>query len=394
MASISVCCIAKNEERFLPEMISSVKDLASEILVLDTGSNDSTSEVARDMGAAVYTMPWGEDFSAARNGIMAEAKGDWILMLDADEVIESKFHNAIEQAVKEKKTHAYRCTILNVLPHPVITSLLPAPSIRLFRNNPKIKYENRVNESIALALRRLTWSPATANFEIRHNGYTNARNIRRLRNRRVFESELKNDPTNAWIRLHLGLHYFLTKEYDQAEEYITQTLKSQSSEILSEARSILLAILAEIFKGQDKDIQARAQALKAIQMGGNVFATYILAQMDDEDDRPENAIKRYLEVDSDSVSQKYFQVHKGELATAIIKCYLKMKEFDMALQYAELAKESEPSYSTMFIGGYLFEQRRDFHRALEFYEVAKSLDPGNLDLQKRMRACRVSLGQA
>ena len=82
---LSVCMIVKNEERFLGQCLASVKDIADELIVIDTGSTDRTVEIAREHGAQVGHFEWCNDFAAARNASIAPATGDWILFLDADE---------------------------------------------------------------------------------------------------------------------------------------------------------------------------------------------------------------------------------------------------------------------------------------------------------------------
>ena len=83
--SLSVCLIARNEESSLPRALASVHGLAGEIIVADTGSTDRTRSIAEDFGAVVSDFPWCDDFSAARNFAVGQARGDWILWLDADE---------------------------------------------------------------------------------------------------------------------------------------------------------------------------------------------------------------------------------------------------------------------------------------------------------------------
>ena len=86
---LSVCMIVKNEERFLGQCLASVKGLADELIIIDTGSTDRTVEIAREHGAQVGHFEWCNDFAAARNASIAPATGDWILFLDADEELSS-----------------------------------------------------------------------------------------------------------------------------------------------------------------------------------------------------------------------------------------------------------------------------------------------------------------
>lgn len=91
---ISVCMIVKNEEYFIRDCLESVKDIAYEIIVVDTGSTDKTKNIASQF-AKVYDFDWDEDFSNARNYSISLAKGDWILLMDADEVMPLETSNLL-----------------------------------------------------------------------------------------------------------------------------------------------------------------------------------------------------------------------------------------------------------------------------------------------------------
>lgn len=391
MATLSVCCLAKNEETMLPDMISSVREVASEIIVLDTGSTDRTHEIARDMGARSEKTQWTEDFAVARNKLLEMARGEWVLMIDADERVHYDHYDTIEQSINSKQT-AYQCTVLNVLPHPVISSLLPMPSIRLFRRNDKIRFRGRVHESVEPSLRKLTLSAVPSSIQIEHLGFTVANDMRRLRNRRVFESALSHDPTDAWIRFHLTLAFYLEADYARTEEYLNFIFSSQSQEIPKETRSMLVSLMADIHYRQGKKLVARSHALRAVQMGGNVFADYLLASLDMSDDAVESGLRRLLDIDAQSLSRDFYRVHKGNLYADIAKGYMRLDKYDRALQYAELAREDEPSYDAMLIGGILCERKGDMKRALQFYTIAQTLRPTAPELHERIAACRAALG--
>ncbi len=85
MPTLSLCMIVKNEEKHLARCLSSVKDVADEIVIVDTGSTDKTIEIAESFSAKIFHFDWVNDFSAARNFALSKCTGDWILYLDADE---------------------------------------------------------------------------------------------------------------------------------------------------------------------------------------------------------------------------------------------------------------------------------------------------------------------
>ena len=84
---ISICMIAKNEKNYLEKCLNNIKNSVDEIIIVDTGSNDKTMEIAKKFTNKVYNFRWNNDFSEARNFSLKKAAKDWILMLDADESI-------------------------------------------------------------------------------------------------------------------------------------------------------------------------------------------------------------------------------------------------------------------------------------------------------------------
>jgi glycosyltransferase involved in cell wall biosynthesis len=82
---LSFCAIGQNEIINIERCLNSVKPYVDEMIVVDTGSDDGTPEIALQHGAKVSSFHWCDDFSAARNFAISQASGEWILTLDADE---------------------------------------------------------------------------------------------------------------------------------------------------------------------------------------------------------------------------------------------------------------------------------------------------------------------
>ena len=87
MVTISLCMIVKNEEDVLGRCLECVKDIADEIIIVDTGSTDNTKKIAQEYTNDIFDFQWIDDFSAARNFSYSKAKMDFILWLDADDII-------------------------------------------------------------------------------------------------------------------------------------------------------------------------------------------------------------------------------------------------------------------------------------------------------------------
>ena len=94
--------IVRDEEETIARALMSVKPVVAEMIVVDTGSTDRTKEIAAELGAKVYDFPWTDSFSDARNFSLSKATGDWILVLDADEVISAQDYGKLKELISKK----------------------------------------------------------------------------------------------------------------------------------------------------------------------------------------------------------------------------------------------------------------------------------------------------
>ena len=89
MPTISLCMIVKNEEMHIARCLDSVAELVEEIVIVDTGSTDRTVEIVSGYTSKVYSYPWKDDFSDARNYSFSKASMDYCMWMDADDVLEA-----------------------------------------------------------------------------------------------------------------------------------------------------------------------------------------------------------------------------------------------------------------------------------------------------------------
>lgn len=105
MNRLSACLITLNEEQNLPRALASLAGIADEIVVVDCGSQDRTTEIAREFGAKLITKTW-TNFAEQKNAAVAAASNDWILSLDADEELSPELHNALLAWKEEEPGYA------------------------------------------------------------------------------------------------------------------------------------------------------------------------------------------------------------------------------------------------------------------------------------------------
>lgn len=106
MFTLSLCMIVKDEEDVIGRCLSCVKEFVDEIIIVDTGSTDKTKEIVSQYTNKIYNFPWINDFSAARNFSFSKATKEYIMWLDADDVINKKNQQALKALKKNSDNSA------------------------------------------------------------------------------------------------------------------------------------------------------------------------------------------------------------------------------------------------------------------------------------------------
>ena len=244
---LSVCLIVRNEEKFLGRCLKSVRDLASQIVVVDTGSTDHTVEIAREHGAEVHSFAWCDDFSAARNAVLEHATGDWVLMLDADEELSAAGREKLKPAMKDAAVMAWRLPIVNAGREAEGCSYVP----RLFRNAPGLFYVGRVHEQVfsSIEVRRAEWGLENrlGDATLIHYGYTPemTRDRNKVeRNLRLLERAVGELPDEPHLLMNLGMELARSGRETEAlaryQEAFNGLSAKPAAEIVPELRETLL----------------------------------------------------------------------------------------------------------------------------------------------------------
>jgi len=220
--------IVRDEAKTLRRCLESVRDVVREIVIADTGSKDETSQIAREYGAQVIEIPWENDFAKARNRALAPLNCEWVLSLDADEMLDPFAGAGISALTSDRTVAAYQVTIRNYMrsledciwDRPAIpnnTSLPEAQAypayvehenVRLFRRHPAISFVGRVHESVGPSVEAAKLKLGQANFLIHHFGLGVEPKTQERKNRfyrELGERKIQDMPQNAQAHLELGL---------------------------------------------------------------------------------------------------------------------------------------------------------------------------------------------
>jgi tetratricopeptide (TPR) repeat protein len=230
---ISLCTIARDEERFLPACLASVKRVVDEIVVVDTGSRDRTVEVARAAGARVVEFPWRDDFAAARNAGLEQATGTHVLVLDADERLARGAGPALVRAANDLSILVgmlplHDADALDALEADVLSGrrrrVPPTWLPRFFVRLPGLVFRRRVHETILHAVEGYLASSAVriegVDAPIVHYGEVESVRAaagKRARNTRLLEMALADDPLDGEIAGCLAMELARGGELARAE---------------------------------------------------------------------------------------------------------------------------------------------------------------------------------
>ena len=202
-ARISLCMIVKDEESVLARCLESARGHVDEIIVVDTGSTDRSMEIAREFDARIIEYPWGNDFAGARNVALEAATGDWILSLDADEVLTSLAGKDLKKVAKKPKYVGAYIPLRDEQDGDKVTVSL---MFRFFRNRPEIRWKYRLHEQVLSTALELVRSEdlrlAQIEGEIIHDGYKDAvmeSKGKNERNKKLYDLQLKDTPDDLYV---------------------------------------------------------------------------------------------------------------------------------------------------------------------------------------------------
>lgn len=225
--SISVCIIAKNEEKHIEKCLAAIKPYPFEIVVADTGSTDKTKEIASKYTDKVLDFSWCDDFSSARNFSIAHASGEYVLILDCDEIITSIDTTKLDSII-QKFPHAVGQITMN--DHYLSNQIDTTYQYLLERFFPKKFYhfEAPVHEQIVHKKNGLHYESYPLPIIVEHIGYMGT--IEELRhkverNNVLLFQELEKDKENPYLYFQIGQSYNLIYDYENSYKYYQKALE-------------------------------------------------------------------------------------------------------------------------------------------------------------------------
>ena len=218
MTLLSLCMIVRDEEDVLQRCLESVKDLADEIVIVDTGSTDRTKEIARQYTDKIFDFEWTNSFADARNESLRHATGKWILVLDADEYVQDEGKQELREFL-EKTTpdnSVFMLPILNIVGDEGKHRFIESHSTRLFPNHRGIHYTRPIHEQLTASY---PFVYKKYNFYIYHTGYISKKvneKQKSERNWNIFRNVVGSSSLDPFYSFCIGNEYRRDQDYKKA----------------------------------------------------------------------------------------------------------------------------------------------------------------------------------
>lgn len=347
--SLSLCMIVRDEEEQLPRCLDSVKSVVDEMVIVDTGSTDRTIGIAEQYGAKVIRHQWSNDFAAARNAGLEKAGGDWILVLDADEVLDSYGCELLPLYMMHPGIEGILFQLHNYLNEDVIWEIMVNPALRLFRNRPEYRYRHPIHEQVIDSIAANSEGAALGQTElvIHHYGYGQKQlqtKQKIQRNRTALEQILVKEPTNAFHLFNRGVNYCQTQEHDKAVDCFRQS---------------------RLYGPQDSPFRSAAYLHE-------IMSLFHLEQVTEAISTAEAGIKEYEDYTDLYHWQGILQLQNEETDAA-------ERAFTRALSLGSSGKyvteKGNGTFRTLWLMGKLCQDRTQYDQAISYYTAAIEMEP-------------------
>jgi glycosyltransferase involved in cell wall biosynthesis len=232
--TLSLCMIVKDEEAMLGRCLEAVRAAVDEIVVVDTGSGDATVQIAESFGARVLHHAWDGDFSAARNASFEAATGDWVMYLDADEVLVADDVQRLRALAGRTWREAFYLVETNHTGDLEDGTAITHDALRVFRNRPEYRFEGRIHEQIAHQLPSyLRERLERTTVRVEHYGYLGAvrgAKDKANRNLELLERQVAEGTDTPFLHFNLGSEYLASGDAGRALPHFARAWKAIAGE--------------------------------------------------------------------------------------------------------------------------------------------------------------------
>jgi glycosyltransferase involved in cell wall biosynthesis len=364
MVRVSAALIVRDEAAFIGDCLRSLAGNVDEIVFVDTGSRDDTIEIARRFPTKLYRYPWSNDFSAARNFALEKATAEWILYIDADERLEISNRDAFASLLVDHRKVAWKLRL-----HPRI-GWTAYSELRLFRNDPRIRFRGVIHERIQPDVESVARSDGlivgACEVRLQHVGYEADQRPKNARNIPLLRDYLSRDPNRLYCWWHLGECLRLSGDEDSAIEALSKgiaRLRVVRPEYRNLGDSVLYLSLLKLMHGRGaviNDLLAEALAIFPGQLALQCMAAQLAVERGDCD-TARVVLERLTSIDAETFFDPELAYDKALFrhlsAEPLALCYFRDGRYQDAARLYRLAARTAPDPTACEIKARLAELR-------------------------------------
>ncbi|HEX3690080.1 MAG TPA: glycosyltransferase [Solirubrobacteraceae bacterium] len=305
--TLSLCMIVRDEEQMLPRCLAAVAPAVDEIVIVDTGSTDATVEIAKSFGAKVIEFPWTGSFSDARNVSFEAATGDWVMYLDADEVLVPEDVEQLRTLTGRIWREAFYLVETSYTGELGDGGAMVNNALRVFRNRPEYRFKDRLHEQIAHTLP--TYIPGRVEqtpVRVTHYGYLGSvRDAKEKsgRNIELLRQQAAESPKTPFLHFNLGSEYIVVGDLNAAIDELKTArslIRAEGNLTRAEYVPALYTRLVMALRMVGKLIEADTTAAEGLELFPQftdlVLAQARIAQMHGDTDTAKAMFARTIEM--------------------------------------------------------------------------------------------------
>ena len=344
---LSAAMIVRDEERFIEECLLSIKEVVDEVVIVDTGSTDKTREIAVKHGAKVYDLPWTGNFAAARNRALEHSSGEWILYIDADERLRPADKSYVRDILSDRGKAGYTVRFYPIIGYTFYREY------RIFRNDPRIRFEGVIHESMLSPLKAFEREEGLvigeADLAIDHVGYEGDLTDKHVRNLPMLRKQIENDPARIYLRWQLGVALKGLGDREGAEKaWLDAIAITRSKKNATPEDGLAYYDLIKLLYEEDRDCSELLQEASALFPEDHLITwTRGMMLMDGGEYEEAAGIFEYLvSIDSEQFENELLAYNSkifDELSyDPLAACYYKLGRYGDSARFYLLAEKCDP----------------------------------------------------
>lgn len=346
MPTLGLAMIVKDEEKNLPRLLASTKDLYDEIVIIDTGSKDRTKEIALSAGARVYDFKWIDDFAAARNFSFSKVTSEWIMWLDADDELVPEDRARLLELKKQLGDAEAYLMAYNYAQDAEGKPLVRFYRHRILKNDGRVQWKCPIHEHMAIPA---GYREAMTNVVVTHRRGHEAAVQDRGRNIRILRKAVQDDPSSQRMKFYFGKELYSEGEFQECVRVLEGYLEQGDWHENMVNAHHYLAMAYSAIKQNDKAIDA---CMRGIRLDARWSEFYCLIGQVYYDRGDWSRAAQWFEIARrlpipPTWGTVMMECYTWMPADRLAKCYGELGQWDKAYEANETALMHQPSEPRM-----------------------------------------------